>query len=85
MRASKLHAGGGRETIIVQVVALWHSGISLFSELVSLLNFTADKEGEASTALAEATVIRLEIYIHALLAVRERIDAEGQVVTLVMF
>ena len=44
---------------------------------MSFLNFTADKEGEASTALAEAIVIRLEIYIRALLAIRERIEAEG--------
>ena len=43
----------------------------------SFLNFTADEEGEASTAFAEVTVIRLEIYIHALLAIRERIEAEG--------
>ena len=56
------------------IMAQWES---LFSELISFLNFTADKEGEASTALAEATVIRLEIYIRALLAIRERIEAEG--------
>jgi len=55
-------------------MAQWES---LFSELISFLNFTADKEGEASTALAEATVIHLEIYIRALLAIRERIEAEG--------
>jgi len=59
-------------------MAQWES---LYSELVSFLNFTADKEGEASTALAEATIIRLEIYIHALLAIRERIETEGDVVS----
>ena len=36
-------------------------GISVYSELVSFLNFTAGKEVEASTALA----------------IRERIEAEG--------
>ena len=41
------------------------------------LNLTADKEREASTALAEATVIRLEIYIRALLAIIDRIEAEN--------
>ena len=44
---------------------------------ISLLNLTADKEREASTALAEATVIRLEIYIRALLAIIDRIEAEN--------
>ena len=47
-------------------MAQWES---LFSELISFLNLTADKEREASTAFAEATVIRLEIYIRALLAI----------------
>ena len=55
-------------------MAQWES---LFSELVSFLNLTADKEREASTALAEATVIRLEIYIRALLAIIDRIEAEN--------
>ena len=44
---------------------------------ISLLNLTADKEREASTVLAEATVIRLEIYIRALLAIIDRIEAEN--------
>ena len=55
-------------------MAQWES---LFSELVSFLNLTADKERGASTALAEATVIRLEIYIRALLAIIDRIEAEN--------
>ena len=52
-------------------MAQWES---LFIELVSFLNLTADKEREASTALAEATVIRVEIYIRALLAIDYRQD-----------
>jgi len=45
------------------IMAQWES---LFSESVPFLNLTADKERDASTAFAEATVIGLEIYIRTL-------------------